>query len=724
MIGEDAVSVYTQLLMKFVDLLAKIGEEKRQNDLRKPPKIKCGSLSKKNLSDLMSKGTEFKFVSVPKDKADGVEKAVKDLGGSFFKSDAAETDTVMFAVPKSQVDLMNTAIKSVVSESMKMAPDSLLVKENKESIAAEDMPLVSDMMNRFDIPAMPFKNKNGDYTVIVPAEYDGQYKEAMNKVGEIKARLDNVDVMTFEQQADLERPDTIAKELSYEESVEISEAIKSGKLKAEIARYDDKRYAVYERNQLRNVDNILDTFHESQRESEEYLLTLNDNSVTIDKETLLFRENDDEYFIKVPNTHGLDYIKLNKTEIDEINDGKTIRAKIEAKKYYPVYDRNGAFRNERVGNELYRFFDVKHKRINKDTKVVEYGDRINRIDFFNKDKNVLISIGIDTAENMRAALTENGISGKAADNLLKDIDKMLSEKPDYEEYRSTFNYTEEKPEIVYADVPNIGSIIAQTQLSEMLIGKAECIGELPKDNGPRICVLDKSSNKFTVIPDKNRNTVISRLSEMGYDEHTARQIMLRAVNGPDPQDVEEPAEHFMTSNAELANVSYKMQENGIVIVREDDEKVRYMCIEKGTAAKDIEKALTENFGITDKISAAECMRLFAGKGIVEIPEIHIKEAAVTKLTDAMIGIKRLDDMDILNKDKGFVIMPVNKLDKERLVDIGISEDTVSAIRNSLARSERTAGKTGNLGELIAHAKEAIAKIPEMVQGEKAKVQTR
>ena len=29
MVGEDAVSVYTQLLMKFIDLLAKIGEEHR-----------------------------------------------------------------------------------------------------------------------------------------------------------------------------------------------------------------------------------------------------------------------------------------------------------------------------------------------------------------------------------------------------------------------------------------------------------------------------------------------------------------------------------------------------------------------------------------------------------------------------------------------------------------------------------------------------------------------
>ena len=69
-------------------------------------------------------------------------------------------------------------------------------------------------------------------------------------------------------------------------------------------------------------------------------------------------------------------------------------------------------------------------------------------------------------------------------------------------------------------------------------------------------------------------------------------------------------------------------------------------------------------------------------------------------------------------------MPINKLDGDTLADMGISEDTVSAIRNSLARSERSAGKTGTLGELISHAKEAIAKIPEVVQGGKAKVQTR
>ena len=69
MVGEDAVSVYTQLLMKFVDLLAKIGEEKRQNKLRKPPKIPTGNFRMKlqmcGLSALLQATAEKKACSSP-----------------------------------------------------------------------------------------------------------------------------------------------------------------------------------------------------------------------------------------------------------------------------------------------------------------------------------------------------------------------------------------------------------------------------------------------------------------------------------------------------------------------------------------------------------------------------------------------------------------------------------------------------------------------------------
>lgn len=98
MIGEDAVSVYTQLLMKFIDLLVKIGEEHRRK-APKAPKIRQGKLSKSEFNKLMQKGTEFKFIPIPKERAEDVEKAVNGLGGSFFKADDPENENVLYAVP-------------------------------------------------------------------------------------------------------------------------------------------------------------------------------------------------------------------------------------------------------------------------------------------------------------------------------------------------------------------------------------------------------------------------------------------------------------------------------------------------------------------------------------------------------------------------------------------------------------------------------------------------
>ena len=285
----------------------------------------------------------------------------------------------------------------------------------------------------------------------------------------------------------------------------------------------------------------------------------------------------------------------------------------------------------------------------------------------------------------------------------------------YEEYRNTFNYTEEKPEIVYADVPNIGDIIAQTQLSEILIGKAECVGELPKGNGSRLCVSDKASNKFTVIPDKDRNVIMSRLSEMGYDELTAQRIIKRAVYGPDPQDDEEPALRFETNNAELNNIFYRADNDRIVLVREMQDSMKYIGIEKDADVSEIEKTVREGFALQDELSVAEFMKCLAKTGFISLKEQQIEEAVVTKLTDKMIEVRHDPGMDIINEDKDIAIMPMNKLDTEKLYSLGISKDTVSAISNSLVRSERSAGKTGTLEELIRYAKDTIGKIPEKVQ---------
>ena len=146
-----------------------------------------------------------------------------------------------------------------------------------------------------------------------------------------------------------------------------------------------------------------------------------------------------------------------------------------------------------------------------------------------------------------------------------------------------------------------------------------------------------------------------------------------------------------------------------------EDNIKYIGIEKDADVSEIEKTVREGFALQDELSVAEFMKCLAQTGIISLKEQQIEETVVTKLTDKMIEVRHDPEMDIVNEDKDIAIMPMNKLDTEKLYSLGISKDTVSAISNSLVRSERSVGKTGTLGELIRYAKDTIGKIPEKVQ---------
>lgn len=120
---------------------------------------------------------------------------------------------------------------------------------------------------------------------------------------------------------------------------------------------------------------------------------------------------------------------------------------------------------------------------------------------------------------------------------------------------------------MYADIPNIGEYLAQSQLSEQLIGKAEYFGEIPMNNGGKCCVFDKSENRFTVMPILPRAEITAKLSEMGYSELCAKEIAERVVlSYRDTDKVKDSFvidEHkpvvpmsFDTNNPELTNMMY------------------------------------------------------------------------------------------------------------------------------------------------------------------------
>ena len=127
MVGEDAVSVYTQLLMKFMDLLVKIGEEKHRNKQPKKPKIRQGKLSKHDFNSLIRKGAEFGFIQVPKNVDAEVERITKEMGGTFFKVDDTDNNNVLYAVPMSQTDFLYKAQSQVSSKAAIEYPSSISI---------------------------------------------------------------------------------------------------------------------------------------------------------------------------------------------------------------------------------------------------------------------------------------------------------------------------------------------------------------------------------------------------------------------------------------------------------------------------------------------------------------------------------------------------------------------------------------------------------------------
>ena len=707
MIGEDAVSVYTQLLMKFIDLLVKIGEEHRHK-APKAPKIRQGKLSKSEFNKLMQKGTEFKFIPIPKERAEDVEKDVNGLGGSFFKADDPENENVLYAVPAHQLDMVQTAVKQVLTNIMKDHPDAIQVKDGVDRIDEKDMPLVSEVMRSYDIPMFSFKSEDGKYTNIVPTEYEGQYKKAMNRAMEFKAQIEDIDVRTFEMNGTFEYPDQIAKVITENEAETLFEALQAKGLGVKFAHYGDDTAILYPRWNKEKVEAVIDESRKTSGKVDAFDITINDNSISIDKSTLLREEDEREYFIRVPNTHGADHIRLERAETTEINGGKTLTTKLDPNRMYPIYDSHGDFVAEREGSELLQLFDVKHRGINKDTNVVEYGNRVDKIDIYDRDQNKLISVGIDNAERIKSELMEQGVSSRAAERLLARIDGMLAEKDDFTAYRSILNYTEEKPEVIYADVPNIGDYIAQSQLSELVVGKAQRVGDYPPEDGKCACIFDKNTNKYTVVSPENRSEILARLNTMGYSPTLAEHIADKVVTGVDPQDIEEHIECFDSKNAELENMRYIINNDSSIIIHDSGEDVRYMCIDRDSALEDIEHALFNGFGIEDKITAAVMLRELSEKGIIEpLPTQTIGCFEVKKLSSDIIEV--ISEKGITAEP---AMMSIDKLDKDMLKSMGADDKTIRSLERSLERSAGEVGKPDTLTGLKKFAHDTKAKLTE------------
>lgn len=708
MVGDDACSVCASLIQKLLEFIANMERNKQfRKDSQPPkkPKIKTGKLSKKNFEKLQQLGMSFEYLPVSKNLMPQFEAAMKKMGGTFFTGGIEDNNNIFVAIPASQRNLSALAAQHMLSEEIEKSPDAFILKDGNSKISEEEMRITSDVMNAYDIPMFAFKTDDGKYMTVVPKEFEGQYVKAMEDVRQQLKAINNIDVVRFEQTSPLDKPEYSAFIVTNEEARELA---KFDELDIKFAKTEQGTVAFCNSDISDKIAAAIDEYKASLSESEKYLIDVTDNTISIDMKNLLVPELSDEntYFLRVPNTSGRDYIRLDRSDCEIINSGKSVKTELDMKRSYSIYDSTGNIKQERSGEELAKSYNTRHPHASKGTKVYEHGQGRERVNLFNKEKNEIISVKLDNVEVVRNALKEHGITGKTADMLMNDINNKLSEPQ-----KEIFNYTREKTEVVYADIPNIGEYLAQSQLSQAIVGRKCISGEIPKDTGAKCCVLDNNKNEFAVIPVMPVKEVQATLSQMGYSEMSAKEIADKIVRSYRGGDISEPEQRyeapmkisaFETVNAELQDCGFCKTDDGIMLIRESQDEYKYMTIDKESPLADVERALHDKFNIVDDISAAVVMKQLIADDIVKTaePKTIGDDVTVSQVTSKYIEISH---------DGKSEMMPKDKLDTDKLQAMGIPEKIIGDIQKSFEKAEQEVMHPDkqNLASLIGNAKNML-----------------
>lgn len=715
-IADDAVNSTVVLTEKLLDIILKLlDRQKRSHDFNgdkvKVPKVKTGKLSKREYNRLLKSGEKFHLVTIPAEKIDKINEIAKQLGGSYaiIENNGKRAD---LAVPESGMTQLQQAIEAALKEQLTQEPDSLGVKNGKELVSAEDKEIVRSVLEISGVPVYSFDNKDGSCMNIVPAEFDGEYENAMKTVRAVKAEMENIEVIDFEQTAELDdliKDDTVIMELTEEQAEYLSENMSDVKLCHD---ENGKIYGKIAGSLSGQAEKLMNQFSEEMTAFENNLITIVDNTVTISKDKLMISENEAEYFTKVPNTAGQDYIKLPKSETALTDGGKTISAKIDLNARYRIYDKDGSLKGEKSGRELAAMYNTQSRNVGKDTEVSHYhNDSIERVELYDSKQNKLISLGIESADIIRRDLAEQGIRGAAAEKLLREINKKLPEN-----LRERFAYEPVRKELRFEDISQ--SVLNQYKAAELIrAAKAQDIGS-DKETGAKCLIYDKAKKQYAVIePDTKR--INKALSDMGFDVLHSHVITAQIAKSYDKTGARLERENvevqsFDTLNPELTPLRYGETENGMVIAKTETDnremKLQYVEIEKGTSRADVEKALRE-LGIRDDRSMIEMMD--------HLEKINVIPSAGQSLSRNGIGISRVTSKcAILTKNSKTMTVNKNNIDEKAIAAVfGMSVKEAERLSKSIEKAFTAADRSGKgnikgIGQLVKSAKERSQKLSE------------
>lgn len=718
MIGEDAVNSTTAMLEKLMQIILEIirmqRDSQRYNSREaaksskenvKQPKIKFGEMKKTEYKKMLNAGDKMHRIEVDKNQLEGLNKIAKEIGAKYWVM-STEGNTASVIVPEKFFVQMQGALEEATKLQLTKSPQSLAVHNGAEIISAEDIDMAKAVLSYHDIPAATFKT-DGGYMNIVSSDFDGQYKAAMQEISRLKNELKNIDITVFEQTMPFEYINKLDTKI-IEATQEMAQYIKLNVPDAELLRTESGEIAVkYPAASEAQIQNCITNYSNDIAAAQDYQAVIIDNTININRDKLLISENTSEYFTRVPNTAGQDYIKIAKDD-SALTDGKTISAKIDYDKTYQIFDKDGNLKSELSGRDLAAKYNTKSRSANKKTDIRRYNnDSLDRIEVYNAKENKLVRIGIENADVVRKNLLDCGISPFAAEKLLADIDNSLSD-----DYKSVFKYNPPSIQNSFSEIKS--DMLEQYKVAEK-ISSAQLVDGFNDTLGKKCCVFDKRTNEYVLVP-AQENRLKTALAQMGYDVLQTNVIVSEAQKSYSPsgatlerEDIH--AQSFETGNAEVSAYKFCNDEHGIILIKQEitdtDVSIKYADINKDTTRPEIEKALKSEFHMQDAASIAELLNCMEKEQLIS--------KAVSTITKDGFEISQVSsDYLKISKDSSTLMLDKNKVDIKQLSNaFGITEKQADKFSNSLSKSLKAADrkeKSQTLNDIKNAAKKAYEQL--------------
>lgn len=718
MIGEDAVNSTTAMLEKLMQIILEIIRMQRDSqrynsreaaksskENAKQPKIKFGEMKKTEYKKMLNAGDKMHRIEVDKNQLEGLNKIAKEIGAKYWVM-STEGNTASVIVPEKFFVQMQGALEEATKLQLTKSPQSLAVHNGAEIISAEDIDMAKAVLSYHDIPAATFKT-DGGYMNIVSSDFDGQYKAAMQEISRLKDELKNIDITVFEQTMPFEYINKLDTKI-IEATQEMAQYIKLNVPDAELLRTESGEIAVkYPAASEAQIQNCITNYSNDIAAAQDYQAVIIDNTININRDKLLISENTSEYFTRVPNTAGQDYIKIAKDD-SALTDGKTISAKIDYDKTYQIFDKDGNLKSELSGRDLAAKYNTKSRSANKKTDIRRYNnDSLDRIEVYNAKENKLVRIGIENADVVRKNLLDCGISPFAAEKLLADIDNSLSD-----DYKSVFKYNPPSIQNSFSEIKS--DMLEQYKVAEK-ISSAQLVDGFNDTLGKKCCVFDKRTNEYVLVP-AQENRLKTALAQMGYDVLQTNVIVSEAQKSYSPsgatlerEDIH--AQSFETGNAEVSAYKFCNDEHGIILIKQEitdtDVSIKYADINKDTTRPEIEKALKSEFHMQDAASIAELLNCMEKEQLIS--------KAVSTITKDGFEISQVSsDYLKISKDSSTLMLDKNKVDIKQLSNaFGITEKQADKLSNSLSKSLKAADrkeKSQTLNDIKNAAKKAYEQL--------------